>query len=128
MTLGKRLVNLIQKWAAELGISDYKFDFHLLSDREMSGDYAKVDTDDVTREVEIDFNKHRLTREPQEIERTVVHELLHVRFNEYSELMNDLIHTYVLSPKTRKLLKKQAEKLEHKIVVAITDSLSKEKA
>lgn len=127
MTLAKNIVEYIQKWAANLGISDYKFDFHLLSNREMGGDYARVDTDDVTREVNLEFNKHRLTKEQGELERTVVHELLHVRCNEYTEFVNEIIKTFVLSPKTRRLLIKQADKLEHKQIVAITDSLLKEK-
>ena len=127
MTLKTRLVSLIQKWAAELGISDYKFDFNLVSDREMNGDYARVDTDDITREVLVEFNRLRLTKEPNEVEKSVVHELLHVRLNEQAEFIIDLLKTYVPSPKTRKMLLRQAEKLEHKIVVAISDSLIKER-
>jgi len=93
----------------------------------MGSDYARVDTNDVTRDVIIEFNRHKLTQEPDEIESTVVHELLHVRVNEYAEFILDVIRTYVNDPKTKKLLQKQAEKLEHKTIVSITDALLKEK-
>lgn len=126
MTLRKRLDTLVQKWAALLGIADYKFSLTMLADKDLAGDYARVDTDDSTREVSIDFNQYRLSKEPEEVEKTVVHELLHTRFNEYSEFVNDIIKLYVTSPKTRRLLKKQADKLEHKIIVAVAETLSKE--
>lgn len=117
------LTELIKTWAAVLRISDYKYDFKMLSNHEMSGDYAKISTEEDTRRVTIDFNKSRLTKEPQEIVTTVVHELLHTRFNEYSDFITDVLKTYVNSPATRKLLLKRTEVIEHKIVVALTDAL-----
>jgi hypothetical protein len=127
MTLTKKITQYIQTWAAALGISDYQYDFSLLSEKELKGDYARIDTDDESRDVTIEFNKHRLSKEPHEIEKTVVHELLHTRLNEYSEFVLDIIKTHITNPKTRTLLKRQVDKLEHKAIVAITEALLKER-
>ena len=115
----------IQKWAVLFGISDYTFVIELHSDKELNGNYAEVDTDDETREATISFNQARLTREPDEIERTVIHELLHTRFNEYAELSVSILNEYAPNLKTKRLIAKQLEKTEHKIVVALTDTLAK---
>ena len=115
----------IQKWAVLFGISDYTFIIELHSDKELNGNYAEVDTDDETREATISFNQARLTREPDEIERTVIHELLHTRFNEYAELSVNILNEYAPNLKTKRLIAKQLEKTEHKIVVALTDALAK---
>ena len=115
----------IQKWAVLFGISDYTFVIELHSDKELNGNYAEVDTDDETREATISFNQARLTREPDEIERTVIHELLHTRFNEYAELSVSILNEYAPNLKTKRLIAKQLEKTEHKIVVALTDALAK---
>jgi|GEM_PF-4114481 len=125
--LKSQLLSLIRKWAPKLGISDYKFDFKMLGDRALSGDYARVETDEDTRESLIEFNKDRLSREPDEIEKTVAHELLHVRMNEYAEFVVDLLKEYVRNPNAKRILLRKAERLEHKIVVALTDALVKDK-
>jgi hypothetical protein len=122
---GIKLAKSIGHWANELGISDYKFILNYVSNSSISGDYARVDTDDETREVAIDINRTRLLKEPQEVERTVIHELLHTRFNEYAELLAEIVRNHVDSPKARKTFIRQADKIEHKIVVAITDALDK---
>lgn len=125
-TLANRIEKYVQKWANELGISDYKFKFEFCSNKALKGNYAEVDTDDETREVTINVNRHRLNSEPHEVERTVVHELLHTRFNEYAELLEDIIKEYADSPKAKRILRSRAELIEHKIVVALADALTKE--
>lgn len=122
----KQIENHVKRWAARLGISDYKFSFKYLSDRSMGGDYARIDTDEDTREVLIEFNTQRLTREPGEIEKTVVHELLHTRLNEYTEFAVDLIKESMENSKARRALIRKMEKLEHKVVVALSDALVKD--
>ena len=124
--LHERVEKAIQRWSNELGISDYKFRVEYVSDRKLQGDYALVETDEDTREVDITINAHRLEHEPKEIEKTVIHELLHTRLNELLELMDDLINTHVSTPKTRRLLKRRVGKIEHKIVVALADALHEE--
>jgi hypothetical protein len=123
--LEQKVKAAIQKWAAALGISDYTYTIELCTDRKLRGNYAEVNTDDETREVTVSMNKHRLSREPNELEKTVVHELLHTRLNEYAEHAITIINEYVTSPKTKHLLGKQLERLEHKVVVALTDALTR---
>ena len=123
----RRIKSFVQKWAASLGVSDYTYTLEIQSDKKLHGNYAEVKTDDETREVVISVNKYRMSREPGEVEKTVVHELLHTRFNEYAEFAIHIVNTHIDNPKTRRLLEKQLEKLEHKIVVALTDALMRRK-
>ena len=125
-TLANRIEKFIQKWANELGISDYKFKFEFCSSADLDGSYAEVETDDETRTAIISVNKCRLMAEPHEVERTIIHELLHTRLNEYAELLEDIIKECADSPKTKRVLRSRAEKIEHKVVVALTDCLTKE--
>lgn len=119
----QRVKAAIQKWAAALGISDYTYAVELGTDKQLRGNYAEINTDDETREVTVSVNRQRMSREPKELEKTVVHELLHTRLNEYAEHAITIINEYVRSPKTKHLLGRQLERLEHKVVVALTDAL-----
>ena len=121
--LEKKVETAIQKWVNLLGISDYKFQVEYVDDKDLQGDYARIDTDEDTRIVGITLNRYRLTREPKEVERTIVHELLHTRLNELTEFMNNLIEQHLTNPKTRRMLKRQVGKLEHKVIVPITEAL-----
>jgi len=125
--LEERVKAFVQKWAALLGISDYTYVVEIQSDRKLRGNYAEVETDDETREVTITVNKHRLNREPGEVEKTIVHELLHTRMNEYAEFAVHIVNTHIENPKTKCLLGRQLQRLEHKIVVALTDALIRRK-
>ena len=125
-TLANRLEKYIQKWANELGISDYKFELVFCNNKELDGNYAEVDTDEELRTAIIKVNRHRLNKEPTEVERTVVHELLHTRINEYAEFFEEVVKEYADSTKAKRILRSRAEKIEHKIVVALTDALTKE--
>jgi len=124
--LAAKIEKHLQNWANILNISDYKFTIKFANNAEIDGDYANVDTEEHTREVVMTFNRHRLNKEPHEIERTVVHELLHVRFNEYAEHLEDVLKEYGDSPKVKRILRSKADKLEHKIIVALTEALIKE--
>ncbi len=111
----------MKKWVAKLrlGEFDYTIEFGNLKD-----DYAQVSTDEETRHVTIEFNS-RLLKTEQEIERTVIHELLHARINDYVELVEEIVRTHINSPKTRKLIIRRLGRLEHKILVPITDAFAK---
>lgn len=125
----KRLKSDIEKrvvhYAKLLGISDYKFDVCIVlpskikKKDKISGSYATVYTDEETRTAEIEINKKLLLESPKEMDITVAHELLHVRFNELDEFMHFLIKTYVKDKKARKTYKNQMELLEHKNIIAL---------
>ena len=117
------LEQYIGKWVNRLGISDYTVYAELCSSKELNGDYAHVQTDEDTRIVNLQFNRQRLLKEPNEIEKTVVHELLHTRLNEYCELVDEMIKLNAGNPKLQRVLEQRAEKLEHKIIVALTDAI-----
>lgn len=123
--LEKRLMTLIRRWASRLGISDYAYGLELRSEKALHGNYAEVHTDEETREVTIGVNRYRLLKEPKEVERTLIHELLHTRLNEYAEFVLTIINGYVGNTRTKRVLNRQLERLEHKIVVALTDVLLK---
>lgn len=122
-TLEQRLHTLIERWTKILRIQDYKVTIEFVPARKIKNAYARVSTDEETRVVDIEFNKVKLTNEPNEVEKTVIHELLHTRINEYADLMESLVDTHVRNPKTKRLIKRKMNLLEHKIVVALTDAL-----
>jgi len=126
-TLELRLNALVRRWTARLGISDYTYVLEFRSEKALHGNYAEVHTDEDTREVTISVNRYRLTKEPEEVERTLIHELLHTRLNEYAEFVIAIINGYVGNARTKRVLGRQFERLEHKIVVALTDALLKRK-
>lgn len=122
-TLELRLDALVHRWAVRLGISDYTYRLEFRTDKALRGNYAEVHTDEETREVIISLNGSRLTKEPEEVERTLIHELLHTRLNEYAEFVVAMINGYVPTSRTKRVLGWQCERLEHKMVVALTNAL-----
>ena len=123
----------IDQYAHLLGISDYKFIVNLVDLGELKkrdpllGSYAVITIYEETREAEIDINKKLVVKRPRELDRTLIHELLHVRLNEEMEFINVLLKRYIKDSKARKTYRHQLEKLEHKVIVALTDALLKRK-
>lgn len=121
--LEDRLIKRTKYWANRLGVSDYTFKFKFLSDRTIGHKYATVETSEESREATIEFNAERLLKEPEEVERTIVHELLHVRLNQYAELFVEMIRHFGETRKSKQYLLKSAEQLEHTIVVSVANAL-----
>ena len=119
----EKLTKLVKVWSEKLGIGDYKYQIRVVPGSKLKKTYAEVLADSETREAFITFNKTRMFREPNQIEVTVVHELLHVRFDEAYELSEEIIKSYVKPIKTRRMITKQLDKAEHKIIVALSDAL-----
>ena len=115
----------VVRYAKLLGISDYKFYVNIVlpskikKKDKISRSYATVYTDEETRTAEIEINKKLLLESPKEMDITVAHELLHVRFNELDEFVHFLIKTYVKDKKARKTYRNQIELLEHKNIIAL---------
>lgn len=130
-TLKGNIETKVAYYANLLGISDYKFDISMVNPSKMRtqdkivGAYATVYVDEETRIVDIVFNKKLLKEQPEEIDRTIIHELLHVRFNELSEFVLFLIKTYVKDTKARKTYRNQIDLLAHKNIVALADMVGK---
>lgn len=121
----------VARYAKLLGISDYKFDVDIVlpskikKKDKISGSYATVYVDEETRSAEIDINKKLLIEFPKEMDVTIAHELLHVRFNELDEFVHFLIKTYVKDKKARKTYRNQIELLEHKNIIALMELVVK---
>lgn len=111
----------MKKWIKKLRLGEFDYTIKF---KNLTKSYAEVATDEETRHVTIIFNPRQLTTE-QEVEHTVVHELLHVRINDYVELVEEIVRAHINNPKTRKLLERRLGRLEHKILVPITDAFSK---
>ena len=131
--LRSKIHKKIDQYAQLLGISDYKFIVNLVDFEELKkkdpllGSYAVISIFDETREAEIDINKKLVIKRPRELDRTLIHELLHVRLNEEMEFINVLLKRYIKDSKAKKTYRDQLEKLEHKVIVALTDALLKRK-
>lgn len=117
----------VKEISRKLGISDYSFYIDLVSSKKIKDldceNYATVSVHEDVREVCISLNKKLAVRKPDEIDKTLVHELLHVRFSELSILLRLILKSYVKDEKVRKMYKEQFDQLEHKIIIPITDAL-----
>lgn len=111
----------MKKWMKKLKLGEFDYSVEFDS---TGPDYALVSTDEETRHVTVQFNP-RLHKSTREVEHTVVHELLHARINDYIELVEDIVKTHINSPKTRNLIIRRLGRLEHKILVPITDAFCK---
>jgi hypothetical protein len=129
LSLKKQIEHKVAEYAKKLRITGYKFTVNLKGKRSKDPDfvddniYAMVTTDEETREVILDVNKTLLEKKPEEVEATVIHELLHVRLNELLNFINLITSKYINDTKARETYEKQIELLEHKIVVSITEAL-----
>lgn len=123
--LKKHIDKHLKTWIKKLGIEDYKYDIEVGYSKALRCDYAQIETEEDTRNVFIQFNP-RMCKTEEEVKNTVIHELLHTRMNEYYEFVEDLIKTYVNSPKTRKMMFRQIGRLEHKIVIPLTTVLAQQ--
>ncbi|KKN01809.1 hypothetical protein LCGC14_1123910, partial [marine sediment metagenome] len=86
----------IKKWMAKLKLTEFKYTVEFAS---LKGDYALVSTDEETRHITIEFDPRAFKTE-EEVEQTIVHELLHARINDYVELVEEIIRTHITNPKT----------------------------
>ena len=111
----------VKKWMERLKLKEFTYSIEFKSLRD---DYALVSTDEETRHITIEFDCRNIKTE-EEVKQTVVHELLHARINDYVEFVEEVIRTHITNPKTRKLLTRRLGRLEHKILVPITDAFCK---
>ncbi len=124
----KDLKQRLIKFAKMLGVSDYSINLTIGNKKRGSTDYdtfGYVRTDEETRSAAMFLNRRLLKKDLSEIDNTIVHELLHVRMNELLSLTGDIITKHVSDKKAQAVYEAQIEKLEHKIILAITDALTK---
>jgi hypothetical protein len=124
----KLLKDKIQYYAKILGISDYSYNLNIRNNKKSANNfdiYGSVFIDEETREAIININKALLKREPHEIDSTIVHELLHVRFSELLTLVDMILNLYVKDKKAKKAYVNQIEQLEHKMIISLTEILRK---
>lgn len=127
--LEKSLRKLLDSYAKMLHVDDYSIRMTVSTKSRGSDDfntYAHVTTDEETRSVALFLNKRLLLAEPHEVDNTIIHELLHVRLNEMLSLVEDIITKHVHDKKAQSVYVMQLEKLEHKVILALTDALAKD--
>lgn len=132
MRITKKLIkSKVIKYADLLGIGDYKYHVNLISKNKLLKDncalYASILVDDECREVYLQINKDLLKERPEELDVTIIHELLHVRFSEITSLFSLLCKHYVKDEKAKKMYINQVNLHEHKIIVALANIMNKDK-
>ena len=124
----KMLKEKLVQFSKLLGVNDYSIRLAVGKKKRGSPDYdiyGYVRTDEETRSAAMFLNKRLLKNEPTEIDSTIIHELLHIRLNEILSLADDIIQKHVTDKKAQAVYSTQIEKLEHKVIIAITDALTK---
>jgi len=124
----KILKSKLAQFATLLGVDDYSI--HLTVGTKKPGavdydTYGYVRTDEETRSAAMFLNRRVLKKEPSEIDNTIFHELMHIRMNELLSLTDDIISKHVTDKKAQAVYSSQIEKLEHKIILALTEALTK---
>ncbi len=132
MSITKKFIKAkVVKYAEILGVGDYKYFVNLVDKDKLPKDdydiYANILVDDDSREACMQINKDLLKECPEELDRTIIHELLHVRFAEMMSLFSLLCKHYVKDKKAKKMYISQLNGQEHKIIVALTDALTEVK-
>lgn len=124
--------NLVAFYADKLGVNDYHYLVNI-SNKQRTGKncknsetFATVLVDEETREVYLHINKHLAETKPEELHKTISHEVLHVRLNELLNFMNIIIQKHVKDDKSREVYRSQLELLEHKIIIPLSEVLSKD--
>lgn len=126
----KAIREKVEKFAQLLGVSDYFYYVNLVPRKEMlskDGDsFANIVVDNDTREACLQINRDLLKEKPEELDKTIIHELLHARFDELIVLFHRLIKLYVKDRRAKQFYKLQLDSLEHKIIVALTEAIAKQ--
>ena len=131
MAVTKNIIkSKVIKYAELLGIGDYKYSISLVARNKLPKNdydiYANVMVDDESREVYMQINRDLLKESPEEIDRTIIHELLHVRFAEMLSLFSLLCKHYVTDDKAKKMYISQINRHEHKIIAALATAMEGE--
>jgi hypothetical protein len=124
----KDLKQRLVKFANMLGVSDYSISLVVGKKKQGSADYdtfGYVSTDEETRSAAMFLNKRILKKDPNEIDNTIIHELLHVRLNRLLSLVDDILSKHIADKKARAVYTIQIEKLEHEIIIALVKALEK---
>lgn len=132
MAITKKLIKAkITKYASMIGVSDYNYFVNLVGESKLPKDkydlYGTVIIDDESREVCMLINKDLLKKSPEELDRTVIHELLHVRLAEILSLFSLICKNYVKDEKAKKTYISQISAYEHKIIASLTNAMTKDK-
>lgn len=128
--LAKLIKQKVNKYAELLGIGDYKYKVSLVTKSTENTDcsdntvYATVAVDEETREVYIEINKKLLLKKPKELDKTIIHELLHVRFSELLNFISMILEKYIKNKKARDTFDQQLDLWEHKIIVPLVEALT----
>ncbi len=128
MCITKKLIKAkVIKYGEMLGIGDYRYFVNVVDrDKLPKNDYdvyANILVDDESRQVYLQINRDLLKESPEELDKTIIHELLHVRFAEMLALFSLLCKHYVKDDKAKKMYVSQINRHEHKIIVALTDAI-----
>jgi hypothetical protein len=119
----------VKKFAKIIGVNDYSYHTYIINEKKPSNQYdiyGSVQIDEDTREAVIRLNKRILKKELDEVDDTIIHELLHVRFNELLSLMATILEVHVTDKKAKKAFESQIERLEHKAIIALTKAIKKD--
>jgi len=128
LPLQKVLRSKVKKFAKLLGVSDYSCGMTLFDAKKASEAYTTygfVIIDEESHEAVVNLNKRLIEKQPDETDSTIIHELLHIRLSELLNLVSSILNAHVKEKKVKKVYIKQLDRLEHKIIVALTNALVK---
>jgi len=112
----------INQYANLLNIAGYTIQYDFV-DRRGKREYGNVAVHQDDLVANIQLNAAKILEEPDQLERTVLHECLHILFWPYYEEILDIIDEYVPDKHVRKVLMRGLSKLEHVIIAKIIKAI-----
>jgi len=113
-----QIKNMIRDYKRLLNLGEYRITSRFKTTREdndLRGCYALVHMDNPNKSIYLRFNTwDSIKMNRRELKKLVLHELLHSFFWKLSELFNDRIDKWGITPRQKELLKEKYDNIENR--------------
>jgi hypothetical protein len=123
--LEKRIRNLVDYYSRMLGLNNYKIDILFDGYENLECNYAEVFKQPDHREATIKFNLEKLTKESEEVDKTVIHELFHIILWPIRHRYINISENYITDVNSRDFIKDEYLDDEHEFIFSMEDVISK---
>ena len=109
------------------GFSEIPLDVNYVGYDEIEGNYAEVEVSEDMPTIHLNFNIEKLSKEPKEIEKSVIHELLHVVYWPIRQQLLKVCKNLISDGKVQDLIKDHYRAAEHKIIYMMEEIFVQDK-
>jgi hypothetical protein len=117
------LQRLVDFYAKVLHLDRYRIHLEFNGYEDLESNYAEVYKQSDCGDIRIRFNCEKLIKEPEELEKTVIHELMHALFYQVRHRYDHIVKTFITDSKTRELVQEGFSDDEHELVFLMEEVL-----